>query len=144
MNPFSVDLKDLFVIGGVGVFKSITLNTWGIFIGEEPPVPPAQPTVVTIYDTGGPAPFPGRNISMEEPRAQIRVRGAVGGYLAAYAKSRQCRDLLWGHDIFSVGSVNYSGLWIQTEPMFLGPDDKNQPIFSFNVRAVRGEAVAAA
>lgn len=137
MRPFSVDLRDLLVAAGIGVFAA--QSGWAIGIGKELASPD---TFVTIYDTGGPAPMP--HFSEEYPTAQIRVRGAVNGYEAAYDKARAARAAVKGQGPLLLGGTHYAGLWIVTEPGLIGYDDSNRPLFTFNVRAVRGEAFEAA
>lgn len=137
MRPFSVDLRDLMVAAGIGVFAAT--SGWAIGIGKELPNPD---TFVTIYDTGGPAPMP--HLTEEYPTAQIRVRGAVGGYEAAYQKARDARAQVKGQGPLLIGGTHYAGFWVVSEPGLIGYDDSNRPLFTFNVRAIRGETAEAA
>ena len=86
MNAPSEDIKDM-------ITQSDGIGTFGedVFISSEP----ASPDIcTTIYDTGGlPVDLA---TDLYYPTVQIRLRGRVGGYSAAYLKAQDIVQLLHG------------------------------------------------
>ncbi len=130
MNPTSVDIKDLLVIGAHGVFAATT--GWSIHIGVEPDNPD---TTITLYDT--PAEPANPKFLLDFPRWQIRVRGTGNSYPTTYAKALQIRDALLGLPSQTLGGTVYVGIYLVNDIFFLQQDKASRPIFVSNWRAFR-------
>jgi hypothetical protein len=111
---------------------------WGIYIGQEPDTAPAPDTIITLYDMGGDPPNP--KFLFEEPTVRIRVRGAVQGYAAAYAKCVGIKDALLGLASKTIATTLYVGVFQLSDILFLNTDDKNRPVFSMLFRVAREPA----
>lgn len=132
MNPPSVDIKDLLVAAGLGVFGGT--SGWAIYIGNEPDKPD---TTITLYDLPGAEPDYAAGI--EYPAIQVRVRGAPAAYLAAYERARQVRDMLLSMHKTPLGGALYSA-WMETDVAHLDTDESQRPIFVATYRLMRSEA----
>lgn len=126
MNPCSIDIKDLIVAAGLGTFKATT--GWGVYVSKEPKEPD---TVITVYDTGGFSPNP--RFPMDEPTVQVRVRGAPGAYMNAWAKAYKIRDALLGYSNAPLSTV----IFMDGDIFFLEYDDNNRPVLTLNFRVMR-------
>ena len=89
MTDPAVGIKDLLETESVGTFAALT--GFGIFIGKQPD---ANDTSIVITNTGGEAPNP--KFLLDFPSVQVMVRGAKGGYQAAFAKAVAVQDALLG------------------------------------------------
>lgn len=124
MNPTSVDIKDLLVQAGVGVFST------DLFIGREP----AQPSnCITVYDTGGGAQNP--RFAIDEANIQVRARNI--GYTDGYGKLEQVKKALEGLPQTTVNNATYIGIWASTNIAFLKYDEQERAMFSINFRVQR-------
>ena len=126
MNPPSQDIKDFLVDAAVGTFGT------DLFISKEPTTPAA---CVTVYDTGG---FdPDAHLVYDKPTVQIRVRGARGGYQAAFAKAQAVRTAL--RTIFNEvkNGTRYIGVWILGDITAIGDDEEGRPVLVVNARIHR-------
>lgn len=131
MNAPTVDIRDYLVAQGMGAFAAT--SGWALYISSEPASPH---TTITLYDLPGEEPLYSSGI--EHPAVQVRVRGSPGGYLAAYDKARQIRDLLVMGGPFSVGSATYNA-WIEGDIGHLETDNQGRPIFVATYRLQRSE-----
>lgn len=136
MNPFSVDVKDLLVAAGVGVFyPNAADGQWHIAIGWEPPSPDK---VITLYDTGGFDPeYILDGTTYRQPTLQARIRSNEGGYLDAYAKAEEAVAVLDRSDPQTLNGAQYSGIWTLGDITRLELDDNNRPLFVVNFRTMR-------
>jgi hypothetical protein len=130
MNPPSQDIKDFLVDAAVGTFEA------DLFVSKEPATDPTGniPTI-TVYDTGG---FdPEAQYVYDRPTVQVRVRGARGGYLAAYAKAEAAKVAL--RTIFNEtkNGTRYIGIWVLGDITSLGDDEKGRPILTLDIRMHR-------
>jgi len=128
MNPPSEDLKNVLVAAGIGTFGAT--SGWGIFIGKEPDKPN---TAITLYDTGGYEPNP--KWLQDNPTVQVRVRGT--NYKTTLQKAKDARDALLGigpNDFPASVTTTYVGIWVSSDVGYIGSDDKNRFIFTFNLR----------
>jgi hypothetical protein len=132
MNSAALDVKDMLddASGGAAV------GTFGtdLFVSREPASPDA---VVTVYDTGGFPPDPNAGIGLQYPTVQVRVRGVKGGYTAASVKARAVHDALHGVTEASWNGSRYLWVFGQQDPMFLGYDESDRPLFAQNFRLAR-------
>jgi hypothetical protein len=130
MNPPSQDIKDFLVAAGVGTFGT------DLFVSKEPAADAdGNIPTTTVYDTGG---FdPEAQYVYDRPTVQVRVRGARGGYLAAYAKAQAARTAL--RTIFNEtkNGTRYIGIWILGDIVALGDDEKGRPVLTLNIRIHR-------
>lgn len=127
MNSPSEDVKDMITqSAGVGTFGV------GVFISVEPPTPDL---CVTIYDTGGyPADLA---VDIYNPTIQVRVRGAVGGYQAAYQKALAVLTLLHGVHNETWNGTRYILIRAMSDILNVGEDDKGRPILTINFQLMR-------
>ncbi|MBW2030730.1 MAG: hypothetical protein JRJ31_16830 [Deltaproteobacteria bacterium] len=123
MNPPSEDIKDILEQSSVGV------GTFGtdLFIGREPDSPN---DCVTIYDTGGQEPV--MNYTYDYPTVQIRVRGSRMGYKAAWTKANSIKEALNGLTNETWNSTRYIQIEAMGDPLFLGYDKEQRPVFVIN------------
>jgi hypothetical protein len=152
MNPPTIDIRDVLESEGIGVFGAE--KGWAIFIGREPD----QPTnVITLFDTGGGSPqIPmdstvtkdgssdkHRKGFVEFANVQIRVRSKE--YISVYAKVEQIRKALANRGVFFSldNSAKYLNIEMQSDPLYVGEDDKRRQIFSLNIVATREPTVTA-
>ncbi len=130
MKSTSEDMKGVLVSASVGTFAAT--SGWAIFIGQEPTSPD---TVVTLFDAGGSSPNP-KNL-LDNPNIQVRIRGAVNGYQAAYTKALAVRDALLGLTKRTINNTVYVGVYQMGDIMFIGFDDNSRPLFVTNWRIYR-------
>jgi hypothetical protein len=126
----SVDIRDILSTAGVGTVAST--SGWSLQVSREPAVPDS---VVTIYDTGG---FESNaKWLLDNPTVQVRVRGNVNAYPAAYAKAQEVKDILLGIQPQTRNGTDYIGIWQTSDILFLQYDESNRPILVSNWRIVR-------
>lgn len=101
-----------------------------LFISKEP----AEGTtlITTIYEYSGSDPNP--KFRLDYPAIQIRVRGAINGYLAAEARIQAIKNVLLGAARQTVNSNVYVGIQQTGGVMFLKYDELERPIFVTNWR----------
>lgn len=110
------------------------LNLPVISVGMEPEI--QGKTLVTIYDTGGPAANPA--YQRDYPRIQVRSKADVEfGYPSAYNIQQKIKDTILGMSRVVINGVLYVGIWQQTEISTLSADYNNRPILVCNYRMVR-------
>lgn len=131
MNAPSEDIKDHLI--GVSVL-TLTFGT-DLYISEMPDEPHE---CVCIYDTGGAIAEP--HITYERPTFQIRVRGARGKYQDAYDIAQAIKVELNGANGITLGTSRYIGIWLVSDIIFVGYDEKHRPLLSINFRAHRTNA----
>jgi hypothetical protein len=105
-------------------FGSLTssVSAWRITVGRQMDKPDSQ---ITVYDTGGTAANPAYRINY--PALQIRVRGDVDNYAAAWSKLNDIREFLVGMDPVVLEGDNWDGIIAQNEIVSLGSDLKSRP-----------------
>lgn len=124
----SIGVKDLLVAGGIGVFGNTT--GWSINIGGWPDNPD---TAILINMAGGRSPFP--HLRLNFPSVHIQVRGAKGGYAAAFIKMQSIVDVLLGRPsgVPSVAAVDWwQGVTQLGDVAFVGFDENKRPVFTAN------------
>jgi hypothetical protein len=115
------DLADILQSNGLGVFGT------SIFIGKEPMSPSET---ITLYAYGGESPVP--NLRLDYPNVQIRVRGAVNGYVAAEQVMQNIKNALTRLGRETINTNLYVGFWQKGDTIFLKHDEKERPIFVSN------------
>ena len=123
-NPSEV-IKDLLVSDGVGVFAATT--GWGIYIAHSPDKPD---TCIVIRDTGGTNANP--KYLLNYPSIQVMVRGSQNGYVTAYDKCENIRDVLLGLPSQDIGADRWVAINAMGGINGLGEDDNNRPLLSLN------------
>lgn len=107
-------------------------SNWRLQANLEPTSPDS---VVTVYDTGGAAPFlydeGGRS-----PSIQIRTRAR--GPSDAYAKQEECFAILNAIKNQDIGASHYVGVWMISDIIDIGPDDNDRAIYTANYQVERG------
>lgn len=131
MNAPSEDVKDYLI----GISSLVLEFATDLFISEMPDQPDA---CTCIYDTGGPPAEP--HITYERPTFQIRVRGARGKYQDAYSLAQAIKIELNGLNDETISTSRYIGVWLVSDIIFVGYDDKHRPLLSINFRAHRTDA----
>jgi len=127
MSAPSVAIKTLLVNAGLATFAATT--GWALYIGSEPQAPD---TCITLFDYGGSDPNP--TLILDEPNVQVRIRGAIGGYIAAYAKAVAIKKLLLGKAAGAVGSDTINGIWMKGDINPIGNDKAGRPLITINLR----------
>ena len=126
MTDPSEGVKDILEAQSVGTPGPGT--GWRLFISKEPDLPD---TVVTIYNTGSwRAPDP--KWLLDFPSVQVRIRGAVNGYQAAYTKAQEVKDRLLGLVPQTLNGDFWRSVVIQGDLTFLQYDQKERPVFVLN------------
>ena len=123
------DLNVATLLDGAG------LGTVGtdIFIGGmRPPSSTIPKAALFVLPTGGIGPLPlldGGAADYSRPTVQILIRGDVGAYIVTQTKARDC--------LAAVQKATMAGyfqvLARNADPLYLGLDDTEHPIFSVNV-----------
>ncbi len=129
----SVDFKDLLSTAGVGTWQATT--GWALAVSREPATPDQ---VVTIYDTGGQD--PNAKWLLDNPTVQVRVRGSPNDYPATYAKAIAVKDALLGLTPQTLDSIDYVGVWMVGDVIFIGYDELQRPRFTTNWQITREPA----
>lgn len=127
-NPAEL-LKDVLETAGVGVFAAT--SGWSIAVDQEPPEPD---TVITLYNTGGVNPNPKWLIDF--PSVQVRIRGAVNGYLVSRAKAQQVKDTLLGLPSQVVAGERINSITGIGDIVNAGRDDNNRPLCTVNFATI--------
>ena len=140
LNPISVDIKDILVTDGVGVFAAQT--GWGIYIGQEPTGKEGETregpdTCITIYDVDGDPVDTLNKVRTDDFSIQIRVRGSKEGYTAAYTKIQEVITSLDQKKDHLVTGARYASIYRSTIHRFLKRDDQNRPIWVCNFGGLR-------
>ena len=128
----SIDMKDVLVTDGVGVFGGG--GVWSIYIGTEPATPDQ---VITLYDTGGTDPNP--RLLLDFQTFQVRIRGLTGDYQITYEKAEEVRDSLLALPAQVINTTRYDGVWQVGDIAFIGPTE-TRPTFISNWRVIREPA----
>ena len=136
MSSPAEDLSAVLIAAGLGTFNATT--GWSVAIGKEPTDPD---TTITLYDIGGLTPDP--KWLLDYPSVQIRVRGEVSGYQAAWARMRQVRDELLGADPFTQSGNSYRSLLLTGEAVHIGYDSHNRPMFTMTFSLIVEPAATA-
>ncbi len=141
MNPVSVDIKNILVDKGIGVFGAD--KGWGINISTEPKEPDQA---ITIYDSvsAPPGMYLDTRLSMTRLNsALIRVRSSANsaGYLAGWNKAEAIFQVIVNRGVFFVGTVKYGGFVPITDVEFLKKDENSRPLFVMRVQAIREDTV---
>lgn len=137
MNPVSIDIKDILVNEGIGVFGAD--KGWSINISTEPKSPD---TAITLYDSASAPPglYLDTRLSMTRLNScMIRVRGSASGsgYLSAFNKAEEIFQAVVNRGVFFVGTMKYGGFVPITDVEYLKKDDNSRPIFVARVQAIR-------
>ena len=135
MNPVSVDLKDILVADGVGVFAATT--GWGIYLDQEPTSQESTQTAITIYNVGGDPDDTLNGIEVSDFVSQIRARGTETGYASAYAKMEEIVSSLNQLKDHITGSTRYAVIYRSSTIRFLKRDDANLPIWVCDFAGLR-------
>jgi len=124
MNPPCEDIKDILVDGGVGVFQT------NLFLVSMPNTPDA---CVGVFDSPGMPPDLSYNVyDLEYPSVQVRVRGDIFGYEAAWNKAKEVKDCLHGKANETWNGTYYLLIACSAEIMFVYVDENNRPVLSVN------------
>lgn len=137
MNSPAVDLKDILVTAGVGVFAAAT--GWGIFVSQEPAGSEGEgpDTAITLYDVIGTTEDTLNDIRVDNFSVQTRVRGAKGDYQAAWTKMEAVVSALNQTLNHVIGSTRYASIYRTSTAQFLRRDDQNRPIFTCDFSGIR-------
>lgn len=125
MRAPSFDLADILADAGVGTQKATA--GWGIYVSR---LPDSPDTVVALFDSGGPRPL--LNSPIDLPTVQVKVRGTVNGYDAAYVKALEVRDQLHGIARRDVGDTHYMLIAAYSDPSLVEYDENQRPIVACN------------
>lgn len=132
MTALSEGVKAILVADGVGTG---TLSAdWGIHISKMPASPPSPARVIAIFDTGGAAPWP--HVLLDFPTVQVRVRGGVSDYSAAYDKAKNVKDSLLNLPSATIGGDKWERITQLADIAFVGRDEGDLPEFNLNFRVI--------
>ena len=127
MGSPAIDVKDILITDADFTFAENT------FVGS---IPEEVDVVIGILDGPGASPEGISDISY--PSVQVSVRGEPYGYSAAYDLADSIKTILHAYEggVTKNGSW-YIGIWADSDPIFLGLDEKNRPEFVINFRIQR-------
>lgn len=135
-SPMSVDIKDILVAAGIGVFASTSSSEYGIYIGQGAEKPD---NLIAIFDLSGTTIEP---ISKDQApdqigthRVQIKVR--ANSYVDAYDKIIEIEQELERKTRVTVGNIFYNVIYRLDQPTFDGYDEQNRAIWRQNWAALR-------
>ncbi len=124
----------------LGLGRKSTTRSWGIFYGFDPgkpkscislssssSIPPQRP-----IDVEGPDVVDGL---VEYPTIQLRILGK--DYAEAYAKGWQIASAVSNYNHWRAGWWLYLTFRQTTVPIYLGQDEKDRHIFSFDIATAR-------
>lgn len=102
--------------------------------------------LVILTEDGGFAPevpsFTGiGDAAFEWPNVQVRVRGAKGEGVDAYAKMAEIKDALHGRRNETVGYTHYIRIKALSGILYIGIDDKERPEFTLSFQAWKSIAL---
>lgn len=103
---------------------------WALYIGGYPEAPV---NVTAIVDTGGEQ--ANQDGGFGDGTVQISVRAK--SYRAGYRKIYDARDLLTGPTARIIDGTQYTGFWIVSDVAHIGRDEKENDIFTLNLRYMR-------
>ncbi len=129
MTNFITQAMDLLVTAGVGVRGGQA--GWAMYGGKEPKTPD---TTITLTPTGGLDPNP--VWLLDYPTFQARVRGAKGGWDAAFQKAIDVKNALLGLPSQTLDSVRWVLVLMIGEINDIGVDETEHPIFTLNFRLI--------
>ena len=130
MADVTVDIKDLLVSAGIGIFGGLT--GWNITIGGFPASPHQS---IMIIRVGGRDRNP--KYALDHPSIQILIRGNKEDYLSPYNKAEAIYTLLLGLPPQTVNSTYIVGVYAIGDILQLTPDESRRFIFSTNWRIIR-------
>lgn len=133
MSSPAIVLKDLIVGAGIGTFAAAT--GWAVHVSREPAQASNIPhTVITTYDTGGIPPNP--QWLLDEPTCQVRVRGNPNGYVNAFAKALEIKNLLLGLPSQTIGSDRWVSISMLSDITPIGYTEQQQPLLTMNFKMI--------
>ena len=128
MNPTSEDIKDHFESSDVGLGTFVV----DMFIGIMPETPD---TCICLIDSSG---FkPEARYNWERPGLQILVRDKIGNYKQCFTKIKDAVTALHGITNLTINNHIYKCIVAAHEPLFIGLDQNNRPMFSVNFEVQR-------
>lgn len=129
-NSPSEDISAHLATAGIGTLAAS--SGWGIFASQMPESPH---TVIAVFTTGGLPPDP--KWLLDRPFIQVRVRGGIGLYEAAFDKAQEIKDEILGMSATTIGGSNYISVTMLSDITFIMYDDNRRPIFTANYQLHR-------
>lgn len=128
----SEGIKDILVETSIGVFQPYAVaGDWVIVISR---IRDKPNKMITIVDTGGPAPEPG--LDVDYPTVQVLVRGEPNGYVDAYKKAQAIKNVLLGRPSELRNGDTWASVVMVHDILPIGYDDNERPEFSMNFQLV--------
>lgn len=128
MDSAAEHIADYLAGEGVGIVGGTA--DWALFIGGYPAAPINS---ITIVDTGGEQ--ANADGGYHDGTVQVTVRSE--GYRDGYRKIYEVRDLLVVPTGRIIDSVQYTGFWIVSDVAHIGRDEKDNDMFTLNLRFMR-------
>jgi hypothetical protein len=128
MNPASVDLKDMIVAAGLGVFGTT------LYIGAMPDTPDL---CIALFDVSGMSPE--LNYEWLNPAVQLQVRGSAGGYIVGWTKINDIAALLHGKQETRNGMI-YKLIRQEGDIGHVTTDELRRPVWSTRFQIQRTSA----
>jgi len=140
MNPPSEDIKDILISSAVGVADGFAVSSgWAVHVSTIPDDTNTPDTCIGIFDSPGLDPDDSFDGSIDQPSVQIRVRGAVFGYKAAWTKAKAIASALHQRVNETWNGTKYVQIMQKGDVMFVAYDEKNRPLLSLNFDIKRSE-----
>lgn len=128
MNSPAIDIKDMIVAAGLGVFGT-TLH-----IASMPDTPDL---CIAVYDIAGLSAE--LNYDWTRPAVQVQVRGKMGEYITAYTKIKAISDLLHGKQETRGGSI-YKLIQQEGDISHVSTDETRRPLLTTRFQIQRTAA----
>ena len=116
----------------------VATSGWALETGMLPTTPDK---VISLADTGGQPSNP--KWLLDYPQLQVTVRGAVGGYIAAFAEAKAVKDIILGLPSQTINDDIWDGVLMTSDVAFIGKDENERPIFTANFNLIIEPALVA-
>jgi len=128
MGNVAIDIKDILVDEGVGVFGI------DLFVGSKPGDGTIDACVV-VFPSGGSDPEP--DYDYERPRVQVYIRGPKEDYETPAAKTEAVKAALKSKTNITKNGMRYVCIWQEGDVIHLGMDEDGRHQFTVNFRIHR-------
>lgn len=108
-------------------------DDWSMHLAREPVSPD---NVITLYDTGGPAPV-NYSINLRQPTIQVRVR--CHDYLMGLEKHEDIYLILNAISTQNIGDWMVLGVHLTTDFLSVGRDSNDRHLITANYQIQRGQ-----
>lgn len=133
-NSTAYDIATYIVDSGLANFDPDDDSLPFITVGMEPDI--KERSLITLYDTGGPASNPA--YTRDYPRIQVRTKAANQyNYPSAYGPQQNIKDLILGMSRVVWNDTIYVSVTQQGDIASLSTDQNSRPVLISNYQIIR-------